>query len=258
LEHSLEFCSDERFWQIPDADYDRRVQFSKIDSDLNVLPDVRYKGSKRRRTNQHSKSPVHSLTKRRSALRMCPHEADEGDKGDDDGEHKDGRSVAAIPIDDFYTPAWGACFSGCHVNHIAILLTEYDDSMGISVVQITNIVSDVEGEESFQGIDLCIDSKKINQSDSSCLKAKWYKPSRSRVSSEVRPAWGVLTYFPALVSLGNRKGAGKGIPAEVRKKIIKMDKDENLHLFTMKPEAERSLQKGHVSHDDSDDDDDSS
>ena len=246
LEHSPEFGSNDRFWQIPDAAYDQRGEFARVDTSLSALPDVRYKGTKRRKTTHLSKSPVSSLTRTRSALSKLPGDKDAGGDDDDDDD-KDQEP---------YTPAWGAPFTGCVISAFAVLLTEFDDSIGLSVVQITNIVSDAEGEESFQGVDLCIDSRTVNQSDEKCLKSPWYRPPRGKVSSEVRAAWGVLVYFQALLPRGRGK-KGKGLPTDVINHIKRVNESEDLNLFTMKPEAVESLQKGYNSNDDYDDDDDS-
>jgi hypothetical protein len=230
MEYDSKWNSNAKFWELPSDILEKR----QADSDallltaqeLIGLPDLRYKGQHKRPTRPLAATNPSSMTRALNEVGQSSSSRSHAQAGNANGNSDVSGSITGSDDDD-EVASWGADVAGCQVGSYAVIYTEFESSWGIEVIHITNIVSSEKGSESFQGVELTLDSNSIGYNDAKCLTKKWYKQRNARVSQYLRPCWAVFAYFKKLTKGGK-------LPTQTQNIVIQKTEEQQLKTFTQK------------------------
>jgi hypothetical protein len=236
VEHDAKFSTNATFWELPvEAAAVLEAQANELrmaQSELLQMPNVRYLSTRKRKRDNPKTSKEFSAANIRARNEI-------GDKEFIDGPILDEKDCEVERVDDITSdedesqPSWGADIKGCKKDHYAIVATEFSDAHGIQILQISEIVSGEESQQTFKGVELTLDSSTLTQSDKECLKGNWYLTGKE--VPKIQKVWWVLAYCSKLKKAGRKTWK---LPTPVVTKIQKLIMDQKLPLFQSKSDEQ--------------------
>ena len=220
VEHDETFGTDANFWELPAEQaavlVEQANELRLAQRELLQMPDLRYLGSKKRKSTKPNKELSAANIRARNEIGGKELIDDEPEDKSDDEDASD---------EDDQQPTWGADISGCKKNHYAVVATEYCNSHGIQILKITEIVSTEESKHTFKGVEMTLDANNLTHSDKKCLSARWYLTGKE--VPKIQKAWWVLAYCK-MTKVGRTNWK---LSRAVIRKIELLIHDQQLPLF---------------------------